>query len=148
MISYTEFKPPIIANTPFEADHSNTKAEIIVNDNLPVRSISSMYVSKKLLIALGINSYAITVISASEEPIRFKRESKSIIIGMIDKNIKNAAWAEYALILLAPTLRMRYLVLLIKVFTVLPLINFDPGGVIDLMNLLCYNVGIKKEWML
>ena len=74
--------------------------------------ISSIYVSKKLLIALGINSYAITVISVSEEPMRFKSESKSIIIGISDKNIKNAACAEYALILLAPALRIRYRVLL------------------------------------
>jgi hypothetical protein len=64
-----------------------------------------------------------TVISVSDEPIRFKSESKSIIIGIRDKNIKNAACAEYALILLAPALRKRYFVLLKKVFTEQPLIN-------------------------
>ena len=106
-----------MAKTPFDADQRRTNADAMVNERLLVLIISSTYVLKNELTNSGANCFAALANESVAAPICCKSESNNIIKGIKERNIKKAVCAEYALILLAAAFLVRYLILLIILFT-------------------------------
>lgn len=103
-----EFKPPIIANIPFEADQRRKNEETIVSDNLLLTIISSRYTLKKEIMAFGKKSLVVAAIKVNLGANCFINERNSIMSGIIDKNIKNAVCPEYAPTRLAESFLVKY----------------------------------------